>query len=351
MTQGTGPDSGAPSFENYDDHQGRGDGESRRLATAVLRAGAATRARDREWVGIAVNRGAGVGKGRARVTRLVCELRKLNLRARLAWTPEERAAIVAESADDPRARCLVAVGGDGTVSALINECPKVPVTVLPCGTENLFARHFRLAANPAKLAATVANGTVIRTDLGLTQGRRFSLMAGFGFDADVVTRHHVARVGRTGAPRPTNRAAYVEPILRSSFDYRFPAITVRVEGPGASETLEGSTVFIFNLPRYALGLPFAPSAVGDDGYLDLIVFRKPGAFHALHYLWLVVRGLHLRRPGVEHRRVRKVVVTAQHRIPAQLDGDPGGFLDPEGPGWDVTTLPGAVDVLVPPGKH
>jgi diacylglycerol kinase family enzyme len=290
-----------------------------------------------------------MGRGRGQVARLIRELRRLDFRPRVAWTPEERSAMVAESADDPRARCLVAVGGDGTVADLINDRPAVPVTVLPSGTENLFAGHFHLRGRPARLAAAIAAGRVERIDLGVVPGRRFSLMAGFGFDADIVTRHHIARVGHSGVARPTNRAMYVDPVLRSSFEYQFPPMTVRVDdgGPGAitGETLVGSTVFVFNLPRYALGLPFAPSARGDDGWLDLIVFGKPGAFRALHYLWLVVRGLHLHRPDVEHRRVRRVTVSASERVPVQLDGDPGGFLDGS---LTVDIEPGALDVLVPP---
>jgi diacylglycerol kinase family enzyme len=294
------------------------------------------------------NRGAGTGQGRARVARLIRELRRLDLRPRIAWTPEARAELAAEAADDPRARCLVAVGGDGTVAALINERPRVPVTVLPCGTENLFARHFHLGRHPARLAAAIAAGRAERLDLGRLDGRRFSLMAGFGFDADVVTRHHIARVGHGGgAPGPTNRAAYVDPVLRSSFGYRFPPLTVRVEDPGAEETLVGTTVFVFNLPRYALGLPFAPSARGDDGWLDLIVFHKPGPFRALHYLWLVVRGLHLGRPDVEHRRVRRLSISAGERVPVQLDGDPGGSLDADA-SLTVEVEPAALEVIVPP---
>ena len=50
---------------------------------------------------------------------------------------------------------------------------------------------------------------------------------------------------------------------------------MQILDPDATETLEGTTVFIFNLPRYALGLPFAPHASQDDGLLDLVVFRKP----------------------------------------------------------------------------
>jgi diacylglycerol kinase family enzyme len=151
-------------------------------------------------------------------------------------------------------------------------------------------------------------------------------MAGFGFDGEIVTRHHTSRMSRIGVVRPTHRAAYVEPILRSSFSYRFPNINVRIADPGAEETLVGTTVFLFNLPRYALGLPFAPEAREDDGLLDLVVFREPGPFQALYYLWRVFCRSHLRHPSVFHRRVKKVVVTVQDAVPVQLDGDPGGFV-------------------------
>ncbi|MGE3818018.1 MAG: diacylglycerol kinase family protein [Isosphaeraceae bacterium] len=303
--------------------------------------------RSRAWVGIAANRGAGQGKGRQRVSRLVHELRARGFRSRIAWTVEGRTQLVADATADPRAHCLVAVGGDGTVAALINDRPNVPMTVLPTGTENLFARHFGMTPDSTQLADAIVARHVRRIDLGEANGRRFALMAGIGFDADVVTRHHRARVRRTGLPRPTHRAAYVEPILRASLDYGFPMMTVRVADPGAEEELEGSTVFVFNLPRYALGLPFAPSAVADDGWLDLVVFQKPGPLNALHYLWLVLRGLHLKRRGISHRRVRRVEISASERVPVQLDGDPGGFIESDGSRWSIVALPQALEILTP----
>jgi diacylglycerol kinase family enzyme len=284
------------------------------------------------------------------VARLVRALRAEGLRARIAWTPEERSALVSRSGGDPQCRCLIAVGGDGTVGALVNDRPRVPITVLPAGTENLFARHFKLSPDPVQAAAVAAHGRRMPTDLGLSPGRRFILMAGFGFDADVVSRHHAARV-RGGATRPTHRGMYVDPVLRSSLEYKFPPITVTVTDPatGREEALVGTTAFVFNLPMYALGLPFAPSAVGDDGLLDVVVFRDPGPFRALHYLWLVIRRLHLARPGVTHRQVRRAVVSAAAAVPVQLDGDPAGYVNGEpDSAWTTEVLPGALDVLVRP---
>lgn len=305
----------------------------------------------RPWVGIVANANSGRGSGRERVEHLIRELSRRGLGSRVAWTPEDRVALVVEARHDRGCRCLVAAGGDGTVAALVNECPEVPVTVLPAGTENLFARHFGVRRAPGRVAETIAAGRVVPIDLGLAGRRRFTLMAGIGLDADVVTRHHLARIGRAGRMRPTHRAAYVEPVLRAGFGYRFPALTVQVADPGREETLVGSLAFIFNLPRYALGLPIAPTALEDDGWLDLVVFRNAGPLQALRYLWLVFRGIHLDRPGVHHRRVRRVSVSSAAPAPVQLDGDPGGTILPQGSDdhapWTVEVLPRVLGVVVP----
>jgi diacylglycerol kinase (ATP) len=301
-----------------------------------------------QWVGVAANAGSGRGWGRKAVGKLHDALESVGVRCRIGWTPAERAEIVADSIQDPRCRCLVAAGGDGTVAALINERPSVPIAVLPTGTENLFARHFAFGRRPGRLSQAILAGRSTPLDVGLIFGRRFSLMAGFGFDADVVSRHHASRVALNGHAGPTHRGAYVGPLLGSSLRYRFPEITVQIDDPGEEETIVGTTAFLFNLPRYAMGLPFAPAALGDDGRLDLVVFRKPGPFRALHYLWLVLRGVHLGREDVIHRRIRSATFSCLESVPFQLDGDPGGILEPPTDGsLRVEVLPGAVRVIVP----
>jgi diacylglycerol kinase family enzyme len=138
-------------------------------------------------------------------------------------------------------------------------------------------------------------------------------------------------------------------VLSASLTYRFPPLEVTYTEHGRVDTLIGTSVFIFNLPRYALGLPFAPSARGDDGLLDLVVFRNGGPWNALRYLWLVWLGRHLKEPGVHHRRVSRVTISCPESVPFQLDGDPGGVLRPASSGSALTVevLPRAIDVLVP----
>jgi diacylglycerol kinase family enzyme len=323
---------------------GRSEDAADRLQGSISNGGAPSR---RQWVGVAANAHSGIGSGRERVGRLVSELERRGLESRVAWTLDQRRQLVAEAHSENDCRCLVAAGGDGTVAALINEQPAVPITVLASGTENLFARHFGMRKRPEYVAKTIARGTVTRIDLGRVADRRFALMAGVGFDADVVTRHHRARLGHAGVPRPTHRAAYVESVLKSSLAYRFPPLTVTITDPGREESFTGAMAFVFNLPRYALGLPIAPDARGDDGLLDLVVFRDAGPFRALHYLWMVFRGIHLRRSGVHHRRVARVAISSAESVPVQLDGDPGGIVNGHPQTWTAEVVPGAVEVMVP----
>ncbi len=321
----------------------------------------------RSWVGIVANQNSGVGLGRHRVAKLEQALTLAGLRGEVAWTTEDRTKLVRRAQNDPACKCLVAVGGDGTVSALLNEHPGVPVTVFPAGTENLVAQQFGLRRNAGTLATIIAQGHPRRVDLGSANGRRFLLMVGFGFDGDIVSRHHRARLSRLGRIRPTSRLAYVLPLLRSSFSYKFPTINVRIENQGVPELLSGTTVFIFNAPRYALGLPFVPHARDDDGWLDLLIFRDPGPFKALYYLWKVFWGTHLGLPSVFHRRVKSAFVTASGTVPIQIDGDPGGVLQEnaeagvpdsgagvrEGTaaGWTVEIVPQALEVYAPQPKR
>ena len=180
----------------------------------------ATIRRPSGWIGIVANRSSGMGRGRQTRRRARGPVATSETAARVAWTPAERSALVnRRGSGDGMCRCLVAVGGDGTVSALLNERPPLPVTVLPAGTENLVARHFGLRRDPRSLAGTIAAGRSVPVDVGQAAGRRFLLMAGFGFDAEIVSRHHqsprlahpAASGPRIGSPMSSRSCAPASP--------------------------------------------------------------------------------------------------------------------------------------------
>jgi diacylglycerol kinase family enzyme len=283
-------------------------------------------------VAILANPRAGAAHSRRRVETFARWLRALGLEPEVCWHRWELSEAVAPGRG--ALRCVVAAGGDGTLQEVLNRAPDVPVALLPLGTENLAAGYCGLARSPRALAEIVARGRRRRIDAARAGDRTFCLMAGAGFDAAVVHRTHRRRRGHI------TRLSYGLPILRELQDYRYPRIDVEVMGTG--EVLRGAMAFVFNVPRYGLGLPIAVRASPDDGLLDLYLFERPGRFALARYLLAVVRGRHLGLPDVSYRQATGFRLSSPERVPLQTDGDPAGWLPAT-----VEVLPRKLTLLVP----
>ena len=226
-------------------------------------------------------------------------------------------------------RCVVGLGGDGTLGAMLNMTPPgVPLAIVPQGTENLMAGYLRMTRRASDLVRLIEEGQVIDLDAGVANGRLFSLMASVGFDADVVRRVHERRLASGGGN--ISHLAYAQPILEAMGGYEFPQVRITpLDADGRDlEPVEGTWVFAVNLPRYASGLRIVPWADGVDGQLDLCVFQRGQTHAGLWYLWHVLRGRHQMLESVVTRRVRSCRIEAVDgaEAPYQIDGDPGGFL-------------------------
>ncbi len=140
-----------------------------------------------------------------------------------------RVAQCANSGSENPLRAVVAAGGDGTVSAVVNATSaQTPIAVLPLGTENLLAKYLHMSVTPQELCHAITHGATVRLDAGLAGDRIFLLMAGCGFDADVVQRLHAARKGHI------RHLSYVKPILDSIRRYKYPELHVSCEALSAS---------------------------------------------------------------------------------------------------------------------
>lgn len=293
------------------------------------------------WVAIQRNPTSGSGPKAEVLKDLIRRLKEHGLRPRL-FSRRER---LAQSLADPQRReqlsCLVAAGGDGTVDDVVNRFPGVPMTVCPLGTENLFAKYLGIPRSGRFVADTIAAGKMRRLDLCTLQSptttgtQRFLIMAGIGFDAEVVRRTHARRRGHI------RKHSYVIPILQSFFRYGYPPLRLFVDG--SESPLTGALAVVSNLPMYALQLPFARSADASDGLLDVRLFERPSRRSLLRYAWNVWRGRHESLPDVRSIRAKSLRVEADVAVPVQVDGDPAGTTPVE-----IGVLPAALTVLAPP---
>ena len=294
--------------------------------------------RDADRVAILINPKAGRNAAQLWADRLAELLRKRGFQTELFTDLAAATAQANRWHADGRLRALVGAGGDGTAAELVNRTAEgVPITLLPAGNSNLLAGYFHLSRDPETLCRTLTKGVVAKLDAGLANGRVFLVMAGCGFDAEVVRRVHARRRGRI------SHGTYARPIIEAVWSYQFPELRVYYQQEGGA-TVEQSArwMFAFNLPCYGGGFRIAPQADGSDGLLDACSFRRGHLWPGLEYAASILLGQHQRLADWTAWRTRRLQITSEAEVPYQLDGDPGGVLP-----LDIQVLPGRLTLVVP----
>jgi diacylglycerol kinase family enzyme len=96
-----------------------------------------------------------------------------------------------EEGDD----AVVAVGGDGTVSAVASALvsSEMPLGVVPLGTRNHFAKDLKLPTEMEAAIQTIAARRTIKVDVGELNGRIFINNASLGVYPDIVVEREALR--------------------------------------------------------------------------------------------------------------------------------------------------------------
>ena len=106
--------------------------------------------------------------------------------------PTERPQHATELAALAGARLVVAAGGDGTINEIVNGLTQyATLGILPLGTANVLARELGLPLKAEAACERILAGKERKIDVGIATNqegaeRRFTCMAGIGFDAHVV---------------------------------------------------------------------------------------------------------------------------------------------------------------------
>lgn len=237
-----------------------------------------------------------------------------------------------------QAIAAIAVGGDGTVrevsEGLLGRA--IPLAILPAGTENLVARQFRFRRSPEGLLETLLNGTERRIDVGRVGSKIFLVVAGVGYDAEVVRRLSHRRRG------PITYVDYCIPMWRTFWEHRFPHLKVSVDG---LEVFSGrGLVLAGNMPQYGMRLKILRDAVVDDGQLDVCIFPCASRLKLLLHAGRVACGQHLTSGDALYLKGQEIEVSSPQAVPVELDGDCGGQLP-----LRIEVLPQALSLLVPAG--
>lgn len=239
-------------------------------------------------------------------------------------------------------RAVVAMGGDGTINEVVQTLAlqDVPLGIIPAGTINVLSQELGLPADPLEAVDVVAQGVPRVIDLGLANGRYFTMMIGLGYDAQSTLAMIPILKQWTGP------VAYMAAALQSFITHRAVRTVIKV-GEGKKAKRMRRLVYMMvvsNTGLYAGGiLKFTPEASLTDGLLDCCVIRSRRWYQVLKHFFLSLAGQLRIVNDVEIFQARNLSIRTARPFPYQLDGDPAGTTPVK-----VSVVAGALRVMCLP---
>jgi diacylglycerol kinase (ATP) len=205
-------------------------------------------------------------------------------------------------------------GGDGMVQRAIDTVAgsEVAIGILPAGTANLLANNLDIPIELEGALHVALRGVRRRIDVGRINGECFAVMAGTGFDAEMIRRADRTLKRRAG------RFAYVWSGARALGMPRRQT-RVRVDGVTFFEG-KASCVLVGNVSTISGGLTPFPEAKPDDGVLDVGVVTARGPTQWAVVLTRLVTGGAEKAKHVMTTRGRSITVKIDEAVPYELDG-------------------------------
>lgn len=231
---------------------------------------------------------------------------------------------------------VLVVGGDGMVntigSVLVNT--DVRLGVVPAGSGNGFARHFKTPLQPAAAAKALLNGYTTPIDVGKVNGRLFFITCSLAWDGALV---------ETFEKYPfRGLVPYVLAGAQQLLEYKAQPFHVELDG----EELELKHPLIFtvaNLSQFGSDFLVAPDAQADSGNLELVAIETKDMPLVLAQVHRFIEKTFHHHPLVTNRHFKKMTVRRENESPIQIDGE----IMHTGKDVEIEVLPSALNVIVP----
>lgn len=248
-------------------------------------------------------------------------------------TAQGQAIELAQQAVEEGFQTLIAVGGDGTVSEVINGIARsapAPSTacrlgIISVGSGNDFAHTMRIAQDPVQAIQTIMRGSTRPCDLGHvvihtatgTIERYFNNNFGIGLDPQVTLESFKIKYLR-------GIAMYGLAALRAIWAYSAPTVQLHwVDGAGNQGEWHAPLLLasIGNTPRSGGGFHLNPHAKIDDGLLDLVMAANMPRWQVLRLLPKAIPGNHLGDPAITSVQLSTVTISADRPLALEMDGE------------------------------
>lgn len=236
---------------------------------------------------------------------------------------------------------VIAAGGDGTINEVIQGLAQTntKLGILPAGTTNVLARELKIPLTFQEALTSLPTATPFQVDLGKVNHRFFMLMAGIGYDAEVVRDINPQLKALTG------KSAVVTSGVLNLFHHKPFKVKIRcIDAQGKKHVLRRSVmqIFVFNAATYATDFKIAAEAQMNDGVLELLIFKSRRFQDTFKSLLALLLRRHREWTDLEQLAIGSVHISSKKPAPLQIDGDTIGTTP-----INIVVVPHALTLLRP----
>ena len=258
-----------------------------------------------------------------------------------ATTGEGDAIEAAKLAVERRYDLVVAAGGDGTISEVVNGMAeqeyRPKLGIIPVGTTNDFARALQIPRDIVAAAEIIAKGDRIPIDIGRMNEKYFINIGGGGSLTELT--YDVPSKLKTvlGQLAYYLRGIEMLPSLKAT------NMTIEYDG----KLFEGEAMlFLVGLTNSIGGFEkLSPNSSINDGMFTLLILTKTNLADFIRIASLALRGEHINDPKVIYTKANRIKVHSDEKVLLNLDGEFGGVLPAE-----FVNLYRHIEVFVPIDK-
>lgn len=271
-------------------------------------------------VKLIANPGSGDAKEEAQKMKLVTGyLEKNDLKVDVVLTkPKEEATPVARRASKKGYKIIVAMGGDGTVEAVMRGMigSKARLGIIPSGTENNIAKSLGIPTDLEEACALIASDSTLKLDIGQVKtkkGKKFNFfeMATVGLTATIYPYVNKAVGGKVSGIKNTAMTLFHQETR--------PKVSLTFNDESKDE-VETMLVMVSNTPIFGKNFNVAPEASLQDGLLDISVYPEFSKAELLHYYAAVMDGGYSGNKKVQYYQARKLKIKTSPKLDVMADG-------------------------------
>ncbi len=264
----------------------------------------------------------------------------------------QHATAIARRAAEEGADTIVAVGGDGTVNAVINGIAgrDVALGIIPTGTANDLASLYHTPTDPSTACDIILERHLQHADLICVNGRYYITGGGLGLPCKVAEMTNAMR-------RPDRIKNALQHIFGSQW-YLFATLyealrasptrnPLNIQWNGHSLFSDPLALLINNQPFIGKHFRVSPGAVNDDGMFDICLVERPKRrIQILSTALKTLTASHLDSPYVKRWRASELIIESPE--PVEFFGD--GDVFEKTSEFTIKIFPRAINLITPKNK-